>query len=117
MQRLRVNVRDTGAKGDLTTDDTAAIQRALDGGQRTVIIPTGRYKISAALQVDSETRIQAAPDAIIQLANGAGNGPNVFLLKNRDAAGGSHDIIVEAASGTATTAPIPGKGPCYTGWP
>lgn len=51
MQDL-VSVKDFGAKGDGTTDDTTAIQAAIDfacqyGG--CVYLPTGLYKISAAL--------------------------------------------------------------------
>ncbi|MDT3331392.1 glycosyl hydrolase family 28-related protein [Microbacterium sp. KSW-18] len=45
-----VNVRDFGAKGDRVTDDTAAIQAALNaapGG--TVVFPPGIYSISAPL--------------------------------------------------------------------
>ena len=43
-----VNVKDYGAIGDGTTDDTDAIQTALDTGQR-VFIPTGNYKITSSL--------------------------------------------------------------------
>jgi len=48
-----------GAKGDDVTDDTVAIQAALDavdaGG--TVVIPSGIYKITAALNVATPVRI------------------------------------------------------------
>lgn len=49
-----VNVKDYGAVGDGATDDTAAMQAALDsigtaGG--TVVVPPGTYLISASLQV------------------------------------------------------------------
>lgn len=117
MKTIEINVRDVGAKGDLVADDTAAIQHALDGGRRTVIIPAGRYKISASLQVDSETRIRAAPDAVLQLANGAGVGPEVFLLRNRDRAAGNHDIVVEGGiwDGNGSRNPRGKTPPCYTG--
>ena len=39
-----------GAKGDMTTDDTAALQACLDTGL-PVIIPEGRFRITRALQV------------------------------------------------------------------
>lgn len=46
-----VNVRDHGATGDGSTDDTAAInaaiQFAVDSGIRTVIVPDGTYMIQA----------------------------------------------------------------------
>ena len=49
------NVKDFGAKGDGTTDDTAAIQAVLDL-QGQVYIPTGTYIISSSLRVKSNTR-------------------------------------------------------------
>lgn len=47
-----VNVRDFGAKGDGNTDDTAAIQTALDVAVATngkVVVPVGVYPVSATL--------------------------------------------------------------------
>jgi len=49
---LVYNVRDYGAVGDGTTDDTAAIQAAIDAantaGGAVVFLPTGTYNISSA---------------------------------------------------------------------
>ncbi|ORL15422.1 glycosyl hydrolase family 28-related protein [Prescottella equi] len=55
-----VNVRDFGAVGNAVTDDTAAIQAAIDslpevGG--TVYIPRGTYLISAAIELRNALRI------------------------------------------------------------
>ena len=50
-----INVKAYGAKGDGTTDDTAAIQAAIDAAELvrgTVFFPTGEYKITAALVCD-----------------------------------------------------------------
>lgn len=58
-----VNAREFSAQGDDLTDETAALQRALDGGRRTVLIPAGTYIISAALHLDSETVVRADPGA------------------------------------------------------
>lgn len=46
-----VNVRDLGAKGDGKTDDTAAIQKALDGvgNGSTVYLPPGTYRVTKTL--------------------------------------------------------------------
>lgn len=52
-----VNVKDWGAKGDGVTDDTAAIQAALDalsvGGPCTVFLSAGTYLISSGLSLPS----------------------------------------------------------------
>ena len=92
---LKVDAKQCGAVGDGVADDTAAIQKALAGGQRTVIIPPGTYKISAALKVVSGTTIKADSKAIIRLADRAGTDVGVFLLTNRDPAGGNTNITVE----------------------
>jgi hypothetical protein len=47
------NVNDYGAVGDGTTDDTAAIQAAIDTGF-DVVFPNAAYKITAPLQVGSQ---------------------------------------------------------------
>ena len=44
-----INVKDYGAVGDGTTDDTAAIQAALNAATGMVIIPPGSYIISSGL--------------------------------------------------------------------
>lgn len=82
-----INVKDFGAKGDGVTDDTEAIQRALDApGKRTVYIPKGIYKITSTLMVHSGAKIvgsgvgsylplsELTPDTngTIILASGAG---------------------------------------------
>lgn len=63
-----INVRDKGAKGDGTHDDTVAIQAAIDslpasGG--TVVIPSGNYMIDAthAINLRSNMLLQMATDA------------------------------------------------------
>jgi hypothetical protein len=53
-----VNVRDFGATGDGTTDDTSAIQSAIDslgvvGGK--VVVPPGTYKINPVVNPTSDT--------------------------------------------------------------
>ena len=44
--RQTVSVKDFGAVGDGTTNDTAAIQAALDSGAQEVTVPWGTYKIT-----------------------------------------------------------------------
>jgi sugar lactone lactonase YvrE len=57
------NARALGARGDGTTDDTAALQEAIDG-HRTVYLPMGRYVVSdtLALRPDS-VLVGLHPDA------------------------------------------------------
>lgn len=70
-----VNVKDYGAVGDGTTDDTEAIQEALDLG-RKVLIPAGTYKITSALKLGGYDQViegEGMTDSIISLS-GAING-------------------------------------------
>jgi hypothetical protein len=51
-----VNVFDYGAKGDGVTDDTAAVQAALNAGSgKTVYFPEGQYIVSSPLSVKTRT--------------------------------------------------------------
>jgi polygalacturonase len=74
-----INVRDYGAVGDGTHNDTSAIQSALDSGANNVVIPAGTYSINQTLLIGSNTTVQADPNAMIRLANGA----NTLLINNR----------------------------------
>ncbi|MEZ4224310.1 MAG: glycosyl hydrolase family 28-related protein [Polyangiaceae bacterium] len=47
-----VNVRDHGATGDGSTDDTAAFQAAIDASVGTVLVPKGRYRIHDILTIN-----------------------------------------------------------------
>jgi polygalacturonase len=90
-----VNVRDSGAAGNGIHDDTAAIQKALDGAKPEVIIPPGAYVISATLKVHSQTRIKAAPTSVIRLADHAGRDFDTYLLSNANPQEGNSNIVVE----------------------
>lgn len=118
--RPEVDVRRLGARGDGVTDDTAALQRALDGGNRTVVIPPGTYLIRTSLLLDSGTTVRAARDAVIRLADGAGTSVDVFLLSNRDRRAGTRDLVIEGGIWDGNN-PTNRRGdpkktlPCYTG--
>lgn len=57
--RETVSVKDFGAVGDGVTDDTAAIQAALDAGFGSVYLPEGTYLFST-LTVNKNTRLHGA---------------------------------------------------------
>lgn len=66
----RVDVHDFGARGDGATDDTAAIQAALDApGVTTVAIPDGVYRIDAGrgLRPHSQQTLELASGATLQV--------------------------------------------------
>ena len=66
------NVRDFGAKGDGTTDDSAAIQAALDL-KGHVYIPAGTYLINTTLRIKSNTKLYGdGVEATILKEGGAG---------------------------------------------
>jgi translation initiation factor IF-1 len=68
--RLVVNVKDKGAMGDGETNDTAAIQKAIDavgGTGGTVYVPRGTYMVGAA----SKKRLKLKSDMTLKLADGA----------------------------------------------
>jgi polygalacturonase len=68
---LIVNVKDKGAKGDGRTDDTAAIQAAIDqvgGTGGTVLVPGGTYMIEG---VDKKQRLSLKSDMTLRLDKNA----------------------------------------------
>lgn len=59
---MYVNVKDEGAVGDGKTDDTRAIQRALNSGTgKTVYFPAGTYRITSTLKMSSQTNLLGQP--------------------------------------------------------
>lgn len=115
--RDMLNVRDFGAKGDSTTDDTAAIQAALDAantrGISAVLFPTGTYKVSAttadnnffaALTVHSGQRLLFDAATLQLTANGCDFYAvlNIHNVNNVTVEGGL-TIIGDRESHTATT--------------
>ena len=63
-----INARDTGARGDGLTDDTAAIQLAIDraaGTGGTVLVPDGTYMVNALVSISLKS------DMTLRLSDGA----------------------------------------------
>jgi hypothetical protein len=59
--RESVSVKDFGAVGNGSTDDTVAIQTAINSSPfKTVFFPSGNYKVSSAININSTVNIQGA---------------------------------------------------------
>ncbi|KQM23022.1 gluconolaconase [Sphingomonas sp. Leaf24] len=84
------NARTLGAKGDDQTDDTAALQRAVDA-HRVVYLPTGRYRITDTLKL--------RPDSVLIALHP--NQTQLYLPDNapRFAGVGGAKAMVESARG------------------
>jgi len=60
------NVRDFGVKGDDETDDTAALQRAIDS-HRVVYLPMGRYRVTDTLKLRPDSVLIALHPSLTHL--------------------------------------------------
>lgn len=75
--RQSLSVKDFGATGDGSTDDTTAIQNALNAGSnRTVYFPAGTYRISTTLLIKTKTTLlgDGTNKSIIKITSGFGAG-------------------------------------------
>ena len=100
-----VNALDRGAVGDGETDDTEALQKAIDS-HRTVFLPFGRYLVSGTLRLRADTRLIGEGLAEIRLADGApgfGDGrrlkPVVLTPDDADGTTTLADLRVTAGEG------------------
>src|SRR5690606_7415452 len=77
-----LNVRDFGAAGDGSTDDTAAFQKAIDAahgaGGNVVFVPTGNYAFDGTLHVKKNVVIEGVFRAPTARAE---NGGSTLLAK------------------------------------
>lgn len=88
------NVKSLGAVGDGAADDYKAFAAALDGENRKVVIPEGKYLVGGVLRVHSGTEIIAEPGAQIRMADGVCRGRNDAMLTNADHEGGDSRIHI-----------------------
>lgn len=61
-----VDVRSLGVKGDDATDDTAALQRAIDT-HRVLYLPTGRYRVTDTLKLRADSVLIALHPSLTHL--------------------------------------------------
>ncbi|MFQ5733125.1 MAG: right-handed parallel beta-helix repeat-containing protein [Planctomycetaceae bacterium] len=74
------NVKHFGAVGDGRTDDTAAIQHALNEGDGVMEFPRGDYRITKTLSVDLKTRSRTASHGSGGTAKLLMHGPGPAIL-------------------------------------
>jgi len=88
------NVRDLGARGDGTSDESAAFAKAVESGSSLIVVPPGEYALSRPVRLRSGTRLLVHAAACLRLADGAELGVRDALITNADWEGGDHDIEV-----------------------
>jgi hypothetical protein len=72
-----VSVKDFGAVGDGVTDDTAAIQDAVDSGESAVYFPQGTYFTTGTVSIASPGVVLFADDPTTAIIKG--NGTNILF--------------------------------------
>lgn len=79
-------------------DALHAFAQAFAAGIRHLWIPRGRYVLQGTLRLPSGTRLSAAPDACLVLADGVATSPGDYMLTNSGHACGDHDISIEGGT-------------------
>lgn len=70
-----------GAKGDGSTDDTAAFKNAL-AENRIVFVPGGTYKLTSGITIGDNCCLELAQDAVLNFTNTTGNCITLGMLSN-----------------------------------
>lgn len=69
--KYRATPQKYGAKGDGTTDDTAAFQAAL-AAERVVFVPGGTYKLSSGIVIGANSMLELSQDTVLVFTNTTG---------------------------------------------
>jgi hypothetical protein len=82
--RDTISVKDFGAIGDGTADDTAAVQSAITAASassagQTVYFPTGKYKLTAPINISASVTILGDEPSAIKIGGGIGGGTWLFF--------------------------------------
>ena len=94
--KVGINVKEYGAVGDGDTDDTVALQAAIDASEwKSLYIPSGKYKITSALELDGQKGYNIYGDGWDIRASNSGS-----IIKNA----GTGNAINITTAGTGTSA-------------
>ena len=94
---ISANVMDFGAKGDGTTDDTAAIQAAINSCKDSgglIYFPTGTYIVTASLLVYSNQMLFGKPGAVIKQGAAITNLMMTYCASDTTGYNGTHDVVI-----------------------
>jgi len=86
-----VSVKDFGAVGDGVTDDTAAIQAALDSGKKRIHMPEGTYKVTDRIAVPDGVSLTGAGKDIT-IIDGSSTQPSSFHSHATNISMGKDDV-------------------------
>lgn len=92
LKTLTYNVRDYGAKGDNTTDDTAAIQAAIDAA--TAAYNAGSQPVNTRVYLPAGQYVISTPLVITTTIAFVGNGPQKTVIRPSAGFVGSHAVEV-----------------------
>ena len=110
-----INVKDYGATGTDREDDSAAFTDAVAyaafrGGEETLYIPKGKYKISSDVTIPSTITVQMAAGAILDIDSGKTFTVNGTLEKNStDYVTGSGTLVVNLIQGLGSVSSSPNQ--------
>lgn len=108
LKNLFINVKDYGAVGDGTTDDTAAIQAAVTAGN--TFIPAGTYRITSTITIPSNRRIVGSGHGTVLRATAAASGTTPSYLKAEGSDGAKANLTANVANGSRTVTLPSGAG-------